>query len=165
MRTRTTLLLAVTALLVTACTDQDTRGEPDPEIAPSDPVNGPGEDNGFGADLIFDSAITTPWVVARSACSGLGIAAGDRLMIVAQEDWFLIERADETAAVQILVPAQGDYVWQGQSPNRVTNEVVSSSLHLDITLDTDTADVTVTQVGAASARCVLSRCPAYGTCE
>jgi hypothetical protein len=154
---RTLFLVSVIAICpLAACTDSK-----------GSHVNGPsgGKGDGFGVDLIFDNLIATPQLIAEAACPDFGLAAGDRLDIVAEEDRFLIERSDNTPVINIAVPSQGDYVWQGQSPDRTTDEIDSPALDIRATMDDGTGDITVGKLSVSGQGCLLARCPAFGPCQ
>ena len=132
------------------------------------PTGSDGSDDGgsgFGTDLIFDNLLATPNLIARTACPDFHIAAGDFLQIFAEEDGLEIDSADGTDVFGVPVPADGYYVWEGQSPNRITNELVSNQLQVDATMDPDTADVTIIRLEPGSTGCVLARCASFGPCE
>jgi hypothetical protein len=153
---RTLFLVSVIAIVpVAACTESKSSGMH---------CSG-GKCDGFGSDLIFDNGIATPELIAQAACPDYGLAAGDRLTLVADEDVFLIDRSDNTPVIFIGVPSQGDYVWEGESPDRTTNEIDAPALDLRATMDDGTADVTVEKLSAPGQGCLLTRCPAFGPCQ
>jgi hypothetical protein len=120
---------------------------------------------GFGVDLIFDNTLTTPNVVAVADCPNFGIAAGDMLVVMADEDSFRVVRFDNDVKVfGIQVPSQGHYVWQGTRPNRITNKIVSHRLQIEASLDPNTTDVTLAKLNGTDA-CVLHRCADFGPCQ
>ena len=115
---------------------------------------------GFGADNLFDSGIASPNLIARQACPALNVQRGDRLVIFAQESSFEISDVTQrTRPISLSVPQQARYVFQGQSPNRNSNEIIAPGVR--VLMSTTTDDI---QVSTYTGSCKLTRCLAFGSC-
>ena len=162
-----TYLLVASGLATVGClsTQPDPTMDDTTDPTLSDPTGGKAD--GFGIDMIFNNLIAGPNVIARTACPDFNFAAGERLEFFAQSRSLTVYRINGTIpAIKIRVPSQGNYIWEGQSPNRSTSEIVSNVLHLHAFMNTQTSAVSIEKLGAtARPPCVLARCPAFGLCQ
>jgi hypothetical protein len=121
--------------------------------------------DGFGTDLLFDNLIAPSHLIAHAACPDFKILAGENLKVSAQEESFTIEDTDGNQLVNILVPSEGNYVFQGQSPNRIANEIVSKTEGIIASMNSISTDITIVKLSSGENPCTLTRCPAFGDCN
>jgi hypothetical protein len=123
------------------------------------------EGNGFGTDQLFNNLTASPNLIAHQACPDFNISAGESLQVTAEENAFFITGADGSQPVVIQVPGDGNYVFEGQSPNRYSDEIVSKAQDVKASMNPDTTDITVVKLESHSTPCTLTRCPFYGPCN
>jgi hypothetical protein len=125
-----------------------------------------GDSSGYGIDLLFGNMITTPNLIAQSSCPSLGIKKGEFLQVFPQSEFFLIQSMERNSSpVSIVIPAEGDYEFTGLCPNRIANTIESKKKNIKVSMNPDTAAITITKAGSNPESCTLARCAAYGPCE
>jgi hypothetical protein len=121
---------------------------------------------------LFDSSVTGPAaLLAQSSCTSLGITAGSRYELLAEdlqfriftESNFFSTAGNKPALINIRVPSDGDYVTTDTcaSVTISSQQIVSPTLNLNIREDQNG----VVTIQHGNETCQLRDCPKFGACN
>lgn len=122
---------------------------------------------GFGVDNLFDSVTQSNVLLAESNCPQLNIDSGSQLVLIAHAEEFRIVTFDSNKQIKlnIAIPSEGNYVYQGESPNRSSHELVSPILSAKVTnLNSKSGILIESHTSQGSQSCFFTRCANFGPC-